>query len=82
MTVEKLTEVLTNECGMYSDWFIEDTNIVDGKIELVIYDEYTDAEFVKNDLVLLTDIVEMLAEERVELASYTVEGKIVTAIPA
>ena len=82
MTVEKLTATLTNECGMYSDWFIEDTNIVDGKIELVIYDEYTDGEFVKNDLVLLTVIVEMLAEERVELASYTVEGKTVTAIPA
>ena len=82
MTVEKLTAALTNEYGMYSDWFIEDTNIVDGKIELVIYDEYTDGEFVKNDLVLLTDIVEMLAEERVELASYSVEGKTVTAIPA
>ena len=76
-----LAALLNDEAGMYKDWMIEDTQVVDGKIELTIYDEYTDAEFVSNDIDLLTDIVEMLAGERVELKGYTVEGKTVRAIP-
>ena len=76
-----LAALLNDEAGMYKDWMIEDTQVVDGRIELVIYDEYTDAEFVDNDIDLLTDIVEMLAGERVELKGYTVEGKTVRAIP-
>ena len=76
-----LAALLNDEGGMYKDWMIEDTQVVDGRIELTIYDEYTDAEFVSNDIDLLTDIVEMLAGERVELKGYTVEGKTVRAIP-
>ena len=76
-----LAALLNDEAGMYKDWMIEDTQVVDGRIELVIYDEYTDAEFVSNDIDLLTDIVEMLAGERVELKGYTVEGKTVRALP-
>ena len=76
-----LAALLNDEAGMYKDWMIEDTQVVDGKIELTIYDEYTDAEFVGDDIDLLTDIVEMLAGERVELKGYTVEGKTVRAIP-
>ena len=76
-----LAALLNDEAGMYKDWMIEDTQVVDGRIELVIYDEYTDAEFVDNDIDLLTDIVEMLAGERVELKGYTVEGKTVRALP-
>ena len=76
-----LAALLNDEAGMYKDWMIEDTQVVDGKIELTIYDEYTDAEFVSDDIDLLTDIVEMLAGERVELKGYTVEGKTVRAIP-
>ena len=76
-----LAALLNDEAGMYKDWMIEDTQVVDGRIELVIYDEYTDAEFVSDDIDLLTDIVEMLAGERVELKGYTVEGKTVRALP-
>ena len=76
-----LAALLNDEGGMYKDWMIEDTQVVNGVIELTIYDEYTDAEFVDNDIDLLTDIVEMLAGERVELKGYTVEGKTVRAIP-
>ena len=76
-----LAALLNDEAGMYKDWMIEDTQVVDGRIELVIYDEYTRAEFVSNDIDLLTDIVEMLAGERVELKGYTVEGKTVRALP-
>lgn len=76
-----LAALLNDEAGMYKDWMIEDTQVVDGRIELVIYDEYTDAEFVGDDIDLLTDIVEMLAGERVELKGYTVEGKTVRALP-
>ena len=76
-----LAALLNDEAGMYKDWMIEDTQVVNGKIELTIYDEYTDAEFVSDDIDLLTDIVEMLAGERVELKGYTVEGKTVRAIP-
>ena len=78
---------LDGECGMYKDWMIE--NITTYRtaqgyggadtIELEIYDEYTDAEFVPNDLVLLMNIVEMFAEERIELARYIVEGTTVKA---
>ena len=77
-----LAALLNDEAGMYQDWMIEDTQVVNGVIELTVYDEYTEAEFPKNDLVLLMRIVEMLAGERVELASYTGAGKTVTAIPA
>ena len=76
-----LAALLNDEGGMYKDWMIEDTQVVDGKIELTIYNEYTDAEFVSDDIDLLTRIVEMLAGERVELKGYTVEGKTVRAIP-
>ena len=76
-----LAALLNDEAGMYKDWMIEDTQVVDGKIELTIYNEYTDAEFVSDDIDLLTSIVEMLAGERVELKGYTVEGKTVRALP-
>ena len=76
-----LAALLNDEAGMYKDWMIEDTQVVDGKIELTIYNEYTDAEFVGDDIDLLTSIVEMLAGERVELKGYTVEGKTVRALP-
>ena len=76
-----LAALLNDEAEMYKDWMIEDTQVVDGKIELTIYNEYTRAEFVDNDIDLLTIIVEMLAGERVELKGYTVEGKTVRALP-
>ena len=76
-----LAELLNNEGGMYDDWTIETVQVVDGVIELTMYDEYTDDEFVTNDTGLLENIVEMLAGERVDLKSYTVEGTTVRALP-
>ena len=80
---------LDGESGMYNDWMIENVSTyrtapgfggVD-TIELEIYDEYTGAEFVSDDIVMLMNIVSMLAGENVELASYTVEGTTVRALP-
>ena len=82
MTVAKLAEALNDQGGMYDDWMIEDVQVTDGKIELRLYDEYTDDEFVGNDVDLLENIVEMLAGERVDINSYVVVGKTVVAIPA
>ena len=76
-----LAELLNDEAGMYNDWMIEDVQVIDGVIELTMYDEYTNEEYVGNDLVTLMNIVEMLAGERVELKSYTVEGTTVRALP-
>ena len=76
-----LAELLNNEGGMYKDWMIEDVQVVDGVIELEMYDEYTGAEFVENDITMLMNIVSMLAGENVELKSYTVEGTTVRALP-
>ena len=78
---------LDGESGMYGDWMIENVRTYRTRpgfggadtVELEIYDEYTDAEFVADDLPLLMNIVEMLAERRVELDSYTVTGTTVTA---
>jgi len=77
-----LAELLNDQGGMYKDWMIEDVQVVDGVIELQMYDEYTGAEFVSDDIVMLMNIVSMLAGENVELASYTVEGTTVKAIAA
>jgi len=77
-----LAELLNDQGGMYKDWMIEDVQVVDGVIELEMYDEYTGAEFVSDDIVMLMNIVSMLAGENVELASYTVEGTTVKAIAA
>jgi len=82
MTAAKLAEALNDQGGMYDDWMIEDVQVTDGKIELRLYDEYTDDEFVGNDVDLLENIVEMLAGERVDINSYSVLGKTVVAIPA
>ena len=82
MTVAKLAEALNDQGGMYDDWMIEDVQVTDGKIELRLYDEYTNGEFVGNDVDLLENIVEMLAGERVDINSYSVLGKTVVAIPA
>ena len=76
-----LAELLNDQGGMYKDWMIEDVQVVDGVIELEMYDEYTGAEFVSDDIVMLMNIVSMLAGENVELASYTVEGTTVRALP-
>jgi len=77
-----LAELLNDQGGMYKDWMIEDVQVVDGVIELEMYDEYTGAEFVSDDIVMLMNIVSMLAGENVELASYIVEGTTVKAIAA
>ena len=77
-----LAELLNDQGGMYKDWMIEDVQVVDGVIEIQMYDEYTGAEFVSDDIVMLMNIVSMLAGENVELASYTVEGTTVKAIAA
>jgi len=82
MTAAKLAELLVDESGMYDDWMIEDVQVTDGKIELTLYDEYTDDDFVSNDVGLLENIVEMLAGERIDIHSYIVAGKTVVAIPA
>jgi len=82
MTAAKLAEALNDQGGMYDDWMIEDVQVTDGKIELRLYDEYTNGEFVGNDVDLLENIVEMLAGERVDINSYVVVGKTVVAIPA
>jgi len=76
-----LAELLNDQGGMYKDWMIEDVQVVDGVIELEMYDEYTGAEFVSDDITMLMNIVSMLAGENVELASYTVEGTTVRALP-
>ena len=76
-----LAELLNDQGGMYKDWMIEDVQVVDGVIEFQMYDEYTGAEFVSDDIVMLMNIVSMLAGENVELASYTVEGTTVRALP-
>ena len=77
-----LAELLNDQGGMYKDWMIEDVQVVDGVIELEMYDEYTGAEFVSDDITMLMNIVSMLAGENVELASYTVEGTTVKAMIA
>ena len=82
MTAAKLAELLNDQGGMYDDWMIEDVQVTDGKIELRLYDEYTDDEFVSNDVGLLENIVEHLAGERIDINAYTVVGKTVIAIPA
>ena len=74
--------MLTGEGGMYDDWTVEDTRVVNGKIELRMYDEYTDDDFVANDKGLLENIIEMLAGERIDIHSYVVVGHTVVAIPA
>jgi hypothetical protein len=82
MTAAKLAELLNDESGMYDDWMVEDVQVTNGKIELTLYDEYTDDDFVSNDKGLLENIVEMLAGERIDIHAYTVAGKTVVAIPA
>ena len=82
MTAAKLAEALNDQGGMYDDWMIEDVQVTKGKIELRMYDEYTDDEFVGNDVDLLENIVGMLAGERIDIHSYVVVGKTVVAIPA
>ena len=77
-----LAELLNDQGGMYKDWMIEDVQVVDGVIELEMYDEYTGAEFVSDDIVMLMNIVSMLAGENAELASYIVEGTTVKAMIA
>ena len=76
--------------GMYKDWMIETATLIEDEwtlngvvVELTVYDEYTDEtlDTVSESRALadLNGMVRMLAEERLEVVDYTVNGTTVTA---
>jgi len=76
--------------GMYKDWMIETATLIEDEwtlngvvVELTVYDEYTDETMdgvsESRALADLNGMVRMLAEERLEVVDYTVNGTTVTA---
>ena len=76
--------------GMYKDWMIETATLIEDEwtlngvvVELTVYDEYTDETMdgvsESRALADLNGMVRMLAEERLEVVDYTVNGTSVTA---
>ena len=76
--------------GMYKDWMIETATLIEDEwtlngvvVELTVYDEYTDETMdnvsERRALADLNGMVQMLAEERLEVIDYTVNGTTVTA---
>ena len=76
--------------GMYKDWMIETATLIEDEwtlngvvVELTVYDEYTDETLdgvsESRALADLNGMVRMLAEERLEVVDYTVNGTSVTA---
>ncbi len=76
--------------GMYKDWMIETARLIEEQwtldgvvVELTVYDEYTedtmDGVSERRALADLNGMVEMLAEEKLEVIDYTVNGTSVTA---
>ena len=76
--------------GMYKDWMIETATLISDSwtlngvvVEMEVYDEYTDDTMdnvsERRALADLNGMVEMLAEEKLEVVDYTVNGTTVTA---
>ena len=76
--------------GMYKDWMIETATLIEDEwtlngvvVELTVYDEYTDETMdnvsERRALADLNGMVRMLAEEKLEVIDYTVNGTTVTA---
>ena len=78
------------DSGMYNDWMIETATLIEDEwtlngvvVELTVYDEYTedtmDNVSKSKALADLNGMVEMLAEEKLAVIDYTVNGTTVTA---
>ena len=90
MTIETTTAHRDLDGGMYKDWMIETATLIEDGwtlngvvVEMEVYDEYTndtmDNVSERRALADLNGMVEMLAEEKLEVVDYTVNGTTVTA---
>ena len=90
MTIETTAAHKDLDGGMYNDWMIETATLIEDcwtlngvVVEMEVYDEYTDDTMdnvsERRALADLNGMVEMLAEEKLEVVDYTVNGTTVTA---